>query len=90
MGKLRFLVSMCAIPVPVLLYLVMHWLWLETGTGEANFLFFQCLAYNTFCANVLVEFCASTVRRDKALRLTKKRESESPPVGPDVTSSDEQ
>jgi hypothetical protein len=74
MGVVRTLVSACAIAVPVLLYLVDYWMWLETGSGEANFLYFQCLAYNAFVANLLVEFCGASVRRDKALRLTQKKD----------------
>jgi hypothetical protein len=74
MGAVRTLVSVCAIAVPVLLYLVDYWMWLETGSGEANFLYFQCLAYNAFVANLLVEFCGASVRRDKALRLTQKKD----------------
>jgi hypothetical protein len=73
MGVVRTLVSACAIAVPVLLYLVDYWMWLETGSGEANFLYFQCLAYNAFVGNLLVEFCGASVRRDKALRLTEKK-----------------
>jgi hypothetical protein len=72
MGSIRSLVSVCAISVPVLLYLVAYWMWLETGSGEANFLYFQCLAYNVFAANLVVDFCGACVKRDKALRLTQK------------------
>jgi hypothetical protein len=73
MGVVKTLICACAIAVPVLLYLVLHWMWLETGSGEAYFLYFQCLAYNIFVANLLVEFCGASVRRDKALRLTEKK-----------------
>ena len=65
-------VSSLAIFVPVTLYIVTLWLWLETGSGEANFTFFQCLAYNAFLSAFVVEFCGASVRRDKALRLTEK------------------
>jgi phosphatidylinositol glycan class U len=74
MGVVKTLLSVCAIVVPVLLYIVLYWMWLETGSGEANFLYFQCLAYNIFVANLLVEFCGASVRRDKALRLTLKQD----------------
>jgi len=49
-----------------------NWLWLETGSGEANYLFFQCLAYNVFVAVLFLEFCGASLRRDKALRIAKK------------------
>ena len=66
------LVPAFAITVPISLYLVTLWLWLETGSGEANFTFFQCLAYCGFLATFFLEFCGSSMRRDKVLRLTEK------------------
>jgi len=47
-------------------------LWLVTGSGEANFVYFQCLAYNVFLVQLTVEFTGASLRRDKALRLTEK------------------
>jgi len=67
------LIPAFAIMVPVSLYLVTLWLWLETGSGEANFTFFQCLAYCAFLAILFLEFCGASLRRDKVLRLTEKR-----------------
>jgi GPI-anchor transamidase subunit U len=61
-----------ALPVPISLYLVTLWMWLETGQGEANFTFFQCLAYCGFIATLFLEFCGASLRRDKVLRLTEK------------------
>jgi phosphatidylinositol glycan class U len=66
------LVALCGMVVPIALYLVTVWLWLEPGSGEANFCFFQCLAYNIFVAILLVQFCSASLRRDKALRVTEK------------------
>jgi len=63
-----------AIPVPVVLYVVDHGLWLESGSGNANFMFFQCLAYNLFLGVIVLDFMSSTLRRDKALQLTEKEE----------------
>ena len=74
--KVPTLIVLCAVSVPVVLYLVGYWLWLVTGSGEANYLFFQCLAYNVFVALLLLSFCAATMRRDKALRLTEKGQLE--------------
>lgn len=65
----------CAIPVPVVLYMVCYWLWIDTNVGEANFVYFQCLAYNVFVGMLLVEFCAASLRRDKILRLAEKLSS---------------
>ena len=66
------LVSIFAIVVPATLVVMFYWLWLETGTGNANYMFFQCLAYNVFLSIVMLDYISATVKRDKALRLTEK------------------
>lgn len=66
------LVSLCALGVPVALYVVLHPLWLQSGAGEANFLYFQCLAYQIFAANITLQFTSASLQRDKAVRLTEK------------------
>jgi uncharacterized integral membrane protein len=66
------LIALCAIPIPVVVYAVTYWMWLEPGNGEANFLYFQCLAYNVFVAVLFLGFCSASLRRDKAIRLTLK------------------
>jgi hypothetical protein len=71
-------VALCALSIPVSLYVVNYWLWLETGSGEANFCYFQCLAYNIFVAVLFVQFCSATLRRDKALRVTEKEQRTHP------------
>jgi len=68
----KSLVSLAALPVPIILYVMDYWLWLETGSGNANYIYFQCLAYNTFCAIILMDFLTALMRREKALRLTEK------------------
>jgi len=65
-------VIICALPVPYLLFVVTYQLWLETGRGEVNFVYFQCLAYNAFESLLVIEFVGASLRRDKALRLTEK------------------
>mmetsp|Transcript_27680 Transcript_27680/g.40859 ORF Transcript_27680/g.40859 Transcript_27680/m.40859 type:complete len:115 (+) Transcript_27680:837-1181(+) len=64
-------VSLCALPVTISLY-VLHWtLWLESGTGNANYLYFQgCLAYHVFVTIIFAIFCSATVQRDTAIHLT--------------------
>jgi hypothetical protein len=47
-------------------------MWMETGSGNANFIFFQCVAYQIFVMNVFVDFCEASVKRDKALRMSEK------------------
>lgn len=71
MGMLSF-VACCAIAVPVSLFVMDCWLWLETGSGNANYIFFQCLAYNVFVGLLFLDFSSSSVKRDKAIRITEK------------------
>ena len=66
------LVPLFALTVPVSLYVVTLWMWLETNAGEANFTFFQCLAYCAFLSTMFLEFSGASIRRDKVLRLTEK------------------
>mmetsp|Transcript_12783 Transcript_12783/g.23985 ORF Transcript_12783/g.23985 Transcript_12783/m.23985 type:complete len:472 (-) Transcript_12783:1443-2858(-) len=61
-----------ALPVPIILYVLDHGLWLEIGSGNANYMFFQCLVYNVFLGFFTFDFISSTLRRDKALQLTHK------------------
>ena len=58
--------------IPVLLNVVDHWMWLEPNTGNPNYMFFQCLAYNVFLSIILTQFVSATQQRDKALRLAIK------------------
>lgn len=71
------LIAMCSITVPILLYILDYGLWLESGSGNANYIFFQCLAYNAFVAMICLDFVSASLQRDKALRLTEKQLSES-------------
>jgi GPI-anchor transamidase subunit U len=76
LARIRFipcLIALCAIPIPVVLYTVGYWMWLEPGTGEANYLYFQCLAYNIFVTVWFLEFTSASLLRDKALRWTQSR-----------------
>ena len=66
------LVCVGGLPIPVVLYSAAYWMWLVLGNGEANFVFFQCLAYNIFVAFLLVEFGRASLVRDKALRWTER------------------
>ena len=72
MNPFPTIIAICAIPIPVILYSVAYWMWLEPMNGEANFLYFQCLAYNIFVAILFLGFCSAALRRDKALRMTAK------------------
>ncbi|GKZ00914.1 hypothetical protein MPSEU_001042900 [Mayamaea pseudoterrestris] len=72
MPKVRSIILVCAIPVPIILYMVCYWLWMDTQVGEANFVYFQCIAYNVFVGLLFVEFCSASLQRDKVLRVTEK------------------
>jgi len=50
------LIATCSISVPLLLYILDYGLWLETGSGNANYIFFQCLAYNAFVVMMFLDF----------------------------------
>jgi len=71
MGTLAFL-SLASMLVPVILNVVDHWMWLGPNTGNANYMFFQCLAFNVFLSVLLGQFCMGSLERDKALRITAK------------------
>ena len=71
MGKLS-LVALISMWVPIVLYVIDYWMWLEPGTGNANYIFFQCLAYNVFLGIILGQFTSACVQRDKAIRLVRK------------------
>jgi GPI-anchor transamidase subunit U len=72
MSLIIVLVSFGAIPVTVCLYIVSYSMWIGPNTGEVNFVYFQCLAYNIFISLLFLMFCSSSIRRDKALRITEK------------------
>jgi len=76
MGYAAF-ISFCCLPVPVLLNIVDHWMWLDANNGNANYMFFQCLAYNVFLGIILGQFTSASMRHDKALRLAHKLSSKS-------------
>jgi phosphatidylinositol glycan class U len=65
-------ICMCALPIPVILYVVAYWMWIEIASGEANFVYFQCLAYNVFVSLLLLQFGCASLQRDKVLRVTEK------------------
>ena len=71
MSTVAFL-SVCSLGVPVILNVVDHWMWLGPHTGNANYMYFQCLAYNVFLGIILGQFCKASSERDKALRLAAK------------------
>lgn len=72
MSPVWSLVCCGGLVIPTVLYAVLHPLWLRSTTGEANFLYFQCLAYQIFVANLLLQFISGSLQRDKALRVTMK------------------
>lgn len=65
--------SMFALGISLSLYVPLYGMWLDTGVGEPNFLFFQCLALNMLVGLILVDFVSATLQRDKALRVTEKQ-----------------
>lgn len=66
------IIAVLALPIPIALYIMDYWTWLVTGTGNANYMFFQCLAYSIFLAVIFTNFMSASVKREKALQLTAK------------------
>lgn len=86
MQQIVTMVGIVGVGVPVSLYMVLHPLWLVSNAGEANFLFFQCLAYQILVANVLLQFVTASLQRDKALRMTAKEiESDTKTTSPTIS-----
>lgn len=63
------LFALSCIMVPLLLKIVDHWMWLDANNGNANYMFFQCLAYNVFVGIVFAQFASASMQRDKSLRI---------------------
>lgn len=47
-------------------------MWLITGNGNPNYLFFQCFAFGLFVAVILLDVVSATVKRDKVRRMVAK------------------
>jgi phosphatidylinositol glycan class U len=70
--RISSVIAVIALPVPIILYVIDFWLWLQSGSGNANYMFFQCLAFNLFLGIFTLDFISATLKRDKALCLTEK------------------
>lgn len=68
------LISFFALPVPISLFVTFHQMWLITGNGNPNYLFFQCFAFGLFVAVILLDVVSATVKRDKVRRMVAKDE----------------
>jgi phosphatidylinositol glycan class U len=66
------LISFCALPVPIILFITFHRMWLVSGNGNANYIYFQCLAYGMFVLIITMDFVSATVKRDKVRRMIEK------------------
>ena len=66
------LYSAVAITVPVTLIRLDWHLWIQTGAGNANYLYFQTLAYSVFESLIFLDFISAGVVRVKAMSLIKK------------------
>ena len=72
MNLTRIVVNVLAFIIPIQLFILDYWLWMRTGTGNANYLYFQCLAFTVMLAIIFLEFAFANMKRDKALRITEK------------------
>lgn len=64
--------------IPALLLPTMRHVWLQAGTGNANFYYFQTVILNVLLCVFVLQFAAALVKRRKALReaFEKRRKSE--------------
>jgi len=65
------LISFFALPVPILLFVTFHRMWLVTGNGNPNYIYFQCFAYGLFVTIISMDFVSATVKRDKVRRMVE-------------------
>ena len=47
-------------------------MWVDEGTGNANYVYFQQLVYSVFSGLIILDFLGASVSRLKALTLTEK------------------
>ncbi|KAL7535290.1 hypothetical protein ACHAXR_006391 [Thalassiosira sp. AJA248-18] len=66
------LISLFALPVPILLFMTFHRMWLVSGNGNPNYIYFQCFAYGLFVTIITMDFVSATVKRDKVRRMVEK------------------
>lgn len=66
------LISFFALPVPILLFMTFHRMWLVVGNGNPNYIYFQCFAYGMFIIIISMDFVSATVKRDKVRRMVEK------------------
>jgi len=66
------IIAFFALPVPILLFITFHRMWLVTGNGNPNYIFFQCFAYGMFVIIISMDFVSASVKRDKIRRMIEK------------------
>ena len=66
------IIAFFALPVPVLLFVTFHRMWLITGNGNPNYIFFQCFAYGMFVIIISMDFVSASIKRDKIRRMIEK------------------
>ncbi|GMH52112.1 hypothetical protein TrRE_jg7265 [Triparma retinervis] len=77
------MMSLISLPLPLLLFTVFYNLWLSSsslplsspGGGNANYVYFQQLAFAVLYALVVLDFLNAAVGRLKALRITREGSS---------------
>eukprot|EP00804_Cyclotella_cryptica_P017029 CCRYP_003281-RA/>CCRYP_003281-RA protein AED:0.10 eAED:0.10 QI:315/1/1/1/1/1/3/44/640 len=76
------LIAFFALPVPMILFVTFHRMWLVTGNGNPNYIFFQCFAYGLFVAVITLDVVSATVKRDKVRRMVVKGETKKKKASP--------
>jgi phosphatidylinositol glycan class U len=57
---------------PLALLPVMSFMWLEAGSGNADYCYFQGLMFHLFCGALVLEWLLATVRRDRLAKQFHK------------------
>ncbi|CAM9642050.1 unnamed protein product, partial [Phaeothamnion confervicola] len=64
--------AIVALGFPFALMPAMRYLWLQAGSGNANFYYFQSLGFGVLHMAAVLQFVAGTAWRRKALAKTEK------------------
>jgi hypothetical protein len=68
--------SLLAMSVPLVLWLAFYGMWLDSGVGNPNYLYFQCLVWNVFWMAFVMDYISAALKRDKVLRYLQKKKKQ--------------
>mmetsp|Transcript_19035 Transcript_19035/g.44343 ORF Transcript_19035/g.44343 Transcript_19035/m.44343 type:complete len:128 (-) Transcript_19035:29-412(-) len=86
--RLVMVIGLCALPVSLVLFVVDTYIWLQTHTGNANFVFFQCLLYQIVVTLFFMEYTSAAVCHEKAMQYLRKQRQEQTVAVPNNNSNE--